>query len=113
MSYHRDLYIDQYASFSNTFELLDINNAHYPVDTAGYTVDAQLRQQYNSNTDTVFTTNLTTGFITFTLTPNQTGNLTMTPTSRYVYDVILIDPSNTYIRVLEGFAYLNPGVTHS
>ena len=39
-----------------------------------------------------------------------TGNSPMEP-EQYVYDIIVMDPDNKIVRVLEGYAWVHPGVT--
>ena len=55
-----------------------------------------------------FSTSLSNGSLVISLTANQTANMVA---GRYVYDIELIDPANTVVRILEGIVTLTPEVT--
>ena len=103
----QNITIDQGTTFSLTITLTnDDGTAKVLTD---YTVAAQLRKSYYTNTYTDFTTakvNLT-GEITISLTATQTSAL---KAGRYVYDVEIASSSET-VRVLEGIVTVTPEVT--
>jgi hypothetical protein len=109
MATTRNLTIDQGTTFSISIELSDaIDN---PLDLTEYTIRAQLRKSYGSNTFTQFSTssgeNPENGVITLSLTSVQTTSLRP---GRYVYD-IEIQNDDGVTRVLEGIITVTPEVT--
>jgi hypothetical protein len=109
MATTRNLTIDQGTTFSISIELSDaIDN---PLDLTEYTIRAQLRKSYGSNTFTQFSTskgeNPENGVITLSLTSVQTTSLR---SGRYVYD-IEIQNDDGVTRVLEGIITVTPEVT--
>jgi hypothetical protein len=109
MATSRNLTIDQGSTYSISIELSDaLGNS---LDLSGYTIRAQLRKSYGSNTFTEFTSssgiNPENGVITLSLTSEQTGALRP---GRYVYD-IEIENEDEVTRVLEGIITVTPEVT--
>jgi hypothetical protein len=105
----RNLTIDQGSTFSVSIELSDaLGNA---LNLSDYTIRAQLRKSYGSNSYTQFTTsagdNPDDGVLTLLLTSTQTSALRA---GRYVYD-IEIENDDGVIRVLEGIITVTPEVT--
>lgn len=109
MATKANLVIDQGTTFTAEIILSDeVGNAF---DLTGFTVDAQMRRWYSSSNSISFSTEVTdelSGILTLSLEANTTAALTE---SRYVYDVVITDASNTIIRVVEGMATVNPSVT--
>lgn len=104
----RNIYIDQGTTFSFSLIVSDQNGD--PKDLSDYTVAAQMRRSYYSNTSISFTASATLpldGEITISLTAAQT---TAMKAGRYVYDIEISNDEET-IRVLEGIIVLNPEVT--
>ena len=105
-----NIFIDQGANFETTVTINDGNGS--ALDLTGYTALAQIRKTYQSVTSTSFTTGIesptTLGQITISLTSTQTASLEF---GRYVYDLIITDPSGTTTRVVEGIATINPSVS--
>ena len=107
MATNKNLTIDQGASFITYAQYIDILKT--PISLVGYDVKAQLRKSYYSSNSVSFTTvlaNASNGNISISLTASQTANLD----GRYVYD-ITANTANTTIRIQEGIATVNPGVT--
>ena len=107
MATNKNINIDQGASFIGYAQYLDISKT--PISLVGYDVQAKLRKSYYSANSVSFTTTLANGAngnISISLTPSQTANLD----GRYVYD-ITANTANTTIRIQEGIATVNPGVT--
>lgn len=102
----KNIVIDQGTTFSNTFILLDSNNE--PLVVSGYSARAQLRKHYLSNTSVSFGCVLSNGEVVLSLTDIQTSNLV---SGRWVYDIELVDGSNTVSRVYEGIVSITPEVT--
>lgn len=100
-----DLYIEQGDDFSKIITLQDSSGV---VDLAGYTVDANLRQYFNSTKDfnlqaEIYGSPVNGQIRVFLLAANSL--LLVNP--RYVYSVRLISSSNT-IRVLTGQVIVSP-----
>lgn len=106
----KNLYVDQGTDFSVQLTIYDDNNS--PWNLTGYTGQAKIRKSYYSSTsvnfDLSFPAVRTTGIITLELTSSQTSGMEQ---GRYLYDVVIINPSNKKIRVIEGIVTINPGVT--
>lgn len=102
-----NIVIEQGATFSADFELMDANNQL--VNLTEYTANAHLRRHYESNTAIVFSANtFANGIIRIGLTANQTSNLQLL---QHVYDVKLTNPEAEVTRIVEGVAHISPAVT--
>lgn len=103
----QNIVIDQGTTFSFTFSLDNPDGTDK--NLADYTVAAQIRKSYQTNTKVDFTTAKVdaTGEITISLTATQTSSL---KSGRYVYDIEIASSSET-IRVLEGIITVTPEVT--
>lgn len=105
-----NIYIDQGSDFTTTLYINDSDGL--PLDLTAYSVEAQIRKTYTSTEYVDFTSSivsLDSGQITISLSNIQTSNMI---SGRYVYDVVLTDPTSVKTRVVEGSATVNPGVTH-
>ena len=104
-----NLTIDQGSTFQATIDVTDVEDNILVL--TGYTVAAQLRKTYDSNTATNFTgsvSNAALGQVTVSLTSTQTNALVA---GRYVYDVEITSAGGTVTRVVEGQLEVTPGVT--
>ncbi len=106
MAQKANITIDQGTTFSSGIDLLDGNDE--PVNVTSYTARGQIRKHYSSSNSVSFTTTLSNGSLVISLTANQTANMVA---GRYVYDIELVDPSNTVLRILEGIVTVTPEVT--
>jgi hypothetical protein len=105
-----NLVINTYADFSEIFTLDDANS-NSPLDLTDYTVLSQMRKHPGSSTAVSFGTTVidaSEGRLQVGLTTAQTASL---KPGRYVYDVLLIDPSGVTSRVVEGMVLVREGVT--
>lgn len=98
--------IDQGSTFASTVEILDENDE--ALDVTNYQARGQIRKHYSSTNAVSFSTSLSNGSLVISLTANQTANMVA---GRYVYDIELVDPANTVVRILEGIVTLTPEVT--
>ena len=108
MATKANLVIDQGSTFSTDLYLTDEGGV--PLILNGYYANSEIRKWYTSSTPAAtFTTfiNISSSFITLSLTANQTGNIA---SGRYVYDVEISDNSSTS-RILEGIITITPQVT--
>ena len=106
-SYKSNLVIEQGATF---VEIVNINDANgNPLIVAGLSSNAAMRRDYWSTNVVVFTTALSNGILTMSMSANQTGNLYP---GRYVYDSVLQDISGNIIRIVEGVVTVTPGITN-
>jgi hypothetical protein len=106
MATKANLVIDQGSTFASSIDILDDNDE--PVNLTNYTSRGQIRKHYTSTNSVSFTTTLSNGSLIISLTANQTANMV---SGRYVYDLELVDPSNTVLRILEGIVTVTPEVT--
>lgn len=106
MAQKANITIDQGTTFSSGIDLLDDNDE--PVSVVNYTARGQIRKHYTSSNAVSFTTTLSNGSLVISLTASQTANMVA---GRYVYDIELVDPSNTVLRILEGIVTVTPEVT--
>ena len=111
MAGYTELYIDQGTSYS-TFITITDDQTGAPVNVSGYSVKSQLRTSYyTANAKASFLcviTDAANGNISMSLADSQTSNISP---GRYVFDVRLTSPANTYIRALEGIITLTPSVS--
>ena len=108
--YVSNLTVNTGTTFSQIFTLesADTNSA---TDLTGFTASAQMRKHPGSSSATNFTTsiiNATAGRIRVGLTTSQTSIL---KPGRFMYDVLVTDPSGEVTRVLEGSVLVREGVT--
>jgi len=108
--YVSNLTVNTGTTFSQIFTLesADTNSA---TDLTGFTASAQMRKHPGSSSATDFTTsiiNATAGRIRVGLTTSQTSVL---KPGRFMYDVLVTDPSGEVTRVLEGSVLVREGVT--
>lgn len=106
MATRANIVIDQGTTFNTEVSLTDENGD--PLDLSAYTANAQIRKWYSSSNSTAFTTALSNGTITLSLTPTQTANI---ESGRYVYDIVIRSNANVVTRVVEGIVTVTPRVT--
>jgi hypothetical protein len=106
---YTELYIEQYATFSTTVNVLDFQGDALNLD--GYLASSQIRKSYYSSTANNFTatvTGIANGEITLSMTAANTANLS---SGRYLYDLVITSPASVKTRVVEGIVNVLPGVT--
>lgn len=110
MAAYSELEIEQYADFSTTITVQDINgNA---LNLASYNVVSEMkRSSYSKNVYPFETIVLddSNGVIGISMSASNTANL---PFGRLLYDCNIYD-SNTTIRVVEGIVTILPGITRN
>ena len=92
--YVSNLVINSGATFSQKFDLVNTTTSG-PLDLTGYSVEAQIRKWAGSNSK-------------IDLDPTQTGAI---KSGRYLYDILVTDPTNIKTRVVEGSVLVREGVT--
>jgi hypothetical protein len=106
---YQDLYIEQGTTYSTSITIDDVYNDVF--DLSGFTAQAKMKTSYyTANTTAVFSTTINSGSGTITLTLDAPTTSNITP-GRYVFDAIIIDPSQNVTRILEGIAQVAAGVT--
>jgi hypothetical protein len=108
MAQIQNIYIDQGTTFSLSLAVNDQNGDLK--DLSDYTVAAQMRRSYYTNTSINFTAVVSLpedGEVTISLTAVQTSAI---KAGRYVYDIEITGDGET-LRVLEGIVVINPEVT--
>ena len=102
------LQIDQGATFDKSFRYRDANGD--PLDLSGYSLRAQLRQNYTSSVAANFGTEISdpTGG-EFRLVLSASGSMNLTP-GNFVWDVEA-SINATVIRLVGGTAEITPEVT--
>ena len=109
MAVYTELNIEQYATFSTTINVEDIQGD--AINLSGYSAASQIRKSYYStsaNTLTATVTGTANGEITLSMTAANTANLSP---GRYLYDLVITAPDTTKTRVVEGIVNVLPGVT--
>jgi hypothetical protein len=103
----QNLFIDQGTTYELVVNLTNTDGSAKDLST--YTVAAQMRRSYYTNTYTAFTTDKVdlTGEITLSLTAAQTSAV---KAGRYVYDIEITSVDET-VRVLEGIITVTPEAT--
>ena len=108
--YVSNLVINSGATFSQKFDLVNTTTSG-PLDLTGYAVEAQIRKWAGSNSKIDFTTSIEDaigGAVKIELDPTQTGAI---KSGRYLYDILVTDPTNIKTRVVEGSVLVREGVT--
>ena len=105
-----NLIINQGSDYRTIIKLADANNDIF--DLTGYTITAQMRKNYSSDTVYNFMTSHNNVNGEVTLFVNNTTTEALEP-GRYVYDVEVTSPVNIITRVIEGIVTITPGVTRS
>jgi hypothetical protein len=102
-----NLIMDQAATFSSSFTVLDILGNS--IDFSTYTASSQMRKTYMSvNSYSFSVVANSTGGITLSMPANTTANICP---GRYVYDVEVIDNAGVKSRIAEGIITVTPQVT--
>lgn len=104
-----ELTLEQGANFNTVLDLKD--SAGGILNLSGYSVAAQMRKSYYSNTATSFTMTISdaaAGQITMAMNVANTSNVTP---GRYVYDILLTSGSGVKTRIIEGIVTVMPSVT--
>jgi hypothetical protein len=111
MTVRVNLLLNQGATFYQQVEITDQNGDPLQVTFANgdpvYTAAAQMRKSYFSSNASTFTTGLSNGMLTLSMTANSTVNI---EGGRYVYDVELTS-SNSVSRIIEGHVQVLSNVT--
>ena len=105
-----DIVINQKASFQVTFT---INDGASALNLTGYTTSAKLKTDFitpdaQAITFTTAIANAAAGQVTMSLTPEQTGNLSI---QRYFYDLSVTSGAGFKTRVAEGVVKVSGGVS--
>lgn len=107
---YQDLYIDQGTDFSSSLDLEADDGT--PINVTNYVFSSSFRTSY-------YTANVS-GNLHITIANSALGNVVLSLDAantaniyprRYVYDVKMIDSSNTTTRILEGILTITPRVT--
>tara|TARA_R100001377_G_C3173759_1_gene104037 strand:+ start:571 stop:912 length:342 start_codon:yes stop_codon:yes gene_type:complete len=110
MAQIEELFIEQNSSFEYMVEI--DNNVGGDFDLTSYIAKAQLRRSYKTSSKIDFGVsyfgNPSLGKIKVALTPTQTGALKH---GSYVWDIIVEGAGGDAYRIVEGVAYVEPGVT--
>ena len=106
MATKANITIDQGSEFSNEILLTDTDGT--PLDLTSYAAASQIRKWYGASNSVSFDTSIVDGAIVLSLNVESTSSISA---GRYLYDVVLINPSNTVTRVVEGMVTVNPSVT--
>ena len=108
--YVSNLDINSGATFQQQFNN-EGSTSNAATDLTGYHIAAQMRKHAGATGVTTFTATITDaddGAIRVGLSSVTTATL---KPGRYVYDVLLTDPSNEVTRVVEGSVLVRQGVT--
>lgn len=109
MSY-AELTVDQGSTFESTIDLVTDDGA--AINVAGYVFSGQIRKSYYSANATanitIIITDAANGNVTMSMNAATTANI---KAGRYLYDVKMVDASNTVTRLVEGVITITPQVT--
>ena len=111
MAVYTELNIEQYATFSTTINVEDVQGD--AINLSGYTAASQIRKSYYSTTANTLTATITgtaNGEITLSMTAANTASLTP---GRALFDLIITAPDGTKTRVVEGIVTVLPGITQT
>jgi len=107
MAVRANLVMNQGETFSNQVLLQDEFGNNY--DVSGYTCIASMRKYYGSANVASFSTAISNGQCTISMTAAQTANVS---DGRWVYDIDIISASNTVTRIVEGIITVKPAATY-
>jgi len=98
----------QGADFTESFLSKETDSS--ATDLTGYNGYSQLKKHSGATSSHAFTVGITstTGEVEISMTGSQTSNI---EPGRYVYDVRLISSSGSTTRLVEGMAFVSPGIT--
>ena len=100
--------VNQFADFSRSFQ---IKEDSVVLDITGYSFKGELKENFNSTTSVDFTATITTpatGLFNIKLTDTQT---TAMAAGTWVYDLNMTDAAGIVTRIIQGRAFISPGVT--
>jgi hypothetical protein len=106
---YTEIYIEQYADFSTKINLSDDQGDS--MNLVGYSASSQMRKSYYSSSAETFDVNFTnasTGEIEVRMSAANTANVSP---GRYMFDVVIVDPTSKHTRVVEGIVNVLAGVT--
>ena len=109
MAAYTEIYIEQYTDFSTKINLSDDQGDS--MNLVGYSASSQMRKSYYSSSAETFTVNFTNraaGEIEVIMTAANTANVAA---GRYMFDVVITDPTSKRTRVVEGIVNVLAGVT--
>lgn len=98
----------QGADFSESF--LSQESDSSATDLTGYTAYSQLKKHSGASSSFPFTVGITSsiGEVKISMNGNTTSSI---EPGRYVYDVKLVSGIGTVTRLVEGMAFVSPGIT--
>jgi hypothetical protein len=110
MGAYTDLTIDQGTDFETSLDLIADDGT--PIDITGYQFYSQIKKSYySSNVAANLVVIVTDAINGNTLISIDAANSANIFPGRYVYDVKMIDSTNTVSRVVEGIVTITPQVT--
>lgn len=101
--------VDQNSEFSTTINVYDNYGQH--MNLASYNAYSQFSQSPYSETVYNFDSTVSdaaNGEITISLTSEYSANVRP---GRYLYDILIVSPTNTKTRVIEGIVNIYPDIT--
>ena len=108
--YVSNIVINQGSDFSQVFNLADESND--AINLTDFVLSAQMRKHAGSSVSTNLNPTVaqpsSDGAVRITLTDVQTSAL---KPGRYVYDILIADPTGIKTRVVEGSAIVREGVS--
>lgn len=102
----QNITINQGATYS--MEIALYNTSNNALNVTNYTAASQLRKSYESLNAFSFSTSLSNGMLTLSMTSNTTSS--MWP-GRYQFDVFLYYIDGTANKIMEGIAEVIPQIT--
>jgi hypothetical protein len=110
MAAYTELEVDQGADFSYSIDIVGDDGA--PINVASYVFAGQIRKSYYSSNATANLTmvidDVANGIVKITMNAATSANVAA---GRYLYDVKMVDSTNTTSRLVEGIITFNPQVT--
>jgi len=101
-----NLMIEQGTTVNISFNLTEEDGSNK--DLSDYTARAQMRRHHSSANSVTFTCSISNSTVTMSLTAAQTAII---EPGRYVYDLEIVNSSNTVTRPIEGLITVRPEVT--
>lgn len=108
--YTSNIVIDSGSDFYQTFSLED-TNTNDSLNLSGYSIYSQLRKWSGSSNAVSFaSTVVSSSQGTVSIGLSASASVSLKP-GRYVYDILIQDPTGKKTRVIEGMVLVREGVT--
>jgi hypothetical protein len=112
MVLYQDITINQGTSFYQTFDFVNINNTPLNFNTTDIaSLQGRISKSYISKNYTdieIYIVDAVNGKLALSISSDNTS---MIDPGTYVYEVVMINSLNFVTKIIEGKAFINPGIS--